>query len=324
MSEGVEQLHPQIYRIPAPFGNGVVEIYVLVGKQVALIDSGVKDTVPRYVEPALATLNLKLSDVDWVLHTHAHPDHSGGDEYVKANSQAKFAVHSADVPTTKGPESFMESPHDISQLVRLAGRPDLVATRRQFLHANVGAEVATDRLLADGDEVDLGRGLVLRVFHTPGHTPGATSFYWEREGFLFSGDSFQVRGSTPGWLPLYFYAGDYMRSATRMAEVPARTVCMAHGYNAGRWPNVPVRRGRGAGEVFRESLQVSQTIDAAVTKVRAASDKADFLSFTKAVLAEVQYDLPVLLDRDLGVGLHSLASVHAHYALQTGHPWSTE
>ncbi|MHB1132772.1 MAG: MBL fold metallo-hydrolase [Chloroflexota bacterium] len=318
----MDQLHPQIYRVAAPFGNGVVQIYVLVGRQIALIDTGVQDTVPRYVEPALAELNLKLSDVDWVLNTHAHPDHSGGNAYVKAGSNASFAVHSADVPTTKGPESFMRSPHDISQLVRLAGRPDLVETRRAFLQANVGDEVVPDRLLQDGDEIDLGRGLVLRAIHTPGHTPGATSFYWEREELLLCGDSFQVRGSNAGWMPLYFYADEYMRSCERVAEVPIKTIAMAHGYQSGRWENVPVRHGRAAVDVARESLQVSRLIDGAVAKVLADGAPADFLAFTKTVLAELQYDLPVVLDRDLGVGLHSLASIHAHYERQTGRQWT--
>ena len=320
----MEQIHPQIYRVPAPFGNGVVQIYVLVGKQLALIDTGVADTVPRFVEPALAELNFRLNDIDLVINTHGHPDHSGGNDYVHKACKAKFLVHGADVPTTKGPESFMRSPHDISQLVRLAGRPDLVDVRRAFLNANVGAEVPIERELKDGDEIDLGRGLVLRVFHTPGHTPGSISLYWAQEELLISGDSFQCRGSTAGWMPLYFYAGDYMSSAARLAEVPFRTMCLAHGYYSGRWPSVPVRTGAAAGDVPRESLEVSRLIDAAVAKTLADGAPSSFLEFTKAVLARLQYDLPVALDRDIGVPTHSLASIHAHYALQSGKAWPTE
>ena len=68
--------------------------------------------------------------------------------------------------------------------------------------ANVGREVSPDRQLQDGGELDLGRALALRVLHTPGHTPGSISLYWEREGILFTGDSLQGRGSRPGWMPL--------------------------------------------------------------------------------------------------------------------------
>ena len=324
MSELIEQIHPQVYRIPALFGNGVVQIYLLLGKQVALVDTGVADTVPRFVEPALAELNFKLSDVDLVINTHGHPDHSGGNEYVHRACQAKFVIHEADVATTKGPESFMRCPHDISQLVRLAGRPDLVEVRRAFLHENVGAEVPIERVLRHGDEIDLGRGLVLRVFHTPGHTPGSISLYWAKEELLISGDSFQCRGSSAGSLPLYFYAADYMCSAERLAEVPLRTICLAHGYYSGRWPNLPVRRGSAAGDVPKESLEVSRVIDAAVAETLAGGTPGSFLEFTKAVLAKVQYDLPVALDRVVGVPTHSLASIHAHYALQRGRAWPTE
>jgi len=317
MGELMEQVHPQVFRVPAPFVNGVAEIYVLLGKQVALIDTGVLGSVPQYVEPALAALNVRLSEVDLVINTHAHPDHIGGNEMVKRAGVAKFAVHAADVPLTAGPEAFLGCPHDISELFRLAGREDLVVERRAFLLANVGREVPPDRQLRDGDELDLGRGMLLRVLHTPGHTPGSISLYWEREGILFTGDSLQGRGLRPGWMPLYFYAAEYMRSAARLNELPMRTLCLGHGYQAGAGHNLPVRRDRDARQVPRESLEVARLIDTAVAETFAAGEHESLVAFAKAALARLQYDLPVSLDRALGVPPHSLASIHAHYILKS-------
>jgi glyoxylase-like metal-dependent hydrolase (beta-lactamase superfamily II) len=42
-----------------------------------------------------------------------------------------------------------------------------------------------DRFLNEGDELQVG-GETLKVFHTPGHSPGGLALY--REGTLFSGD----------------------------------------------------------------------------------------------------------------------------------------
>ena len=50
---------------------------------------------------------------------------------------------------------------------------------------------------------------------------------------LFTGDAMQGRGNRPGWMPLYFDAADYMRSAARLCEVPVRTLCLGHGYQTG-------------------------------------------------------------------------------------------
>jgi glyoxylase-like metal-dependent hydrolase (beta-lactamase superfamily II) len=317
MGELMEQVHPQVYRVPARFANGVAEIYVLLGKQVALVDTGVLGSIPQYVEPALAALNLGLSDVELVINTHAHPDHIGGNEVVKRLGIAKFAVHAADVPFTAGPEAFPGSRYDISELYRLAGREDLIVERRAFLLANVGKEVKPDRQLQDGDELDLGRRLVLRVLHTPGHTPGSISLYWEREGILFIGDAMQGRGNRPGWMPLYFDAADYMRSAARLCEVPVRTLCLGHGYQTGTGYNLPVRKGEDAERMPRESLEVAKLIDNAVAETLAEGERESFLAFAKAVLARLQYDMPVTLDRALGVPSHSLASIHAHYILKS-------
>ena len=47
---------------------------------------------------------------------------------------------------------------------------------------------AVGRFLEDGDSVNFGTH-VLRVIHTPGHSPGGVSFYCEEEKVLFTGDT---------------------------------------------------------------------------------------------------------------------------------------
>ena len=49
-----------------------------------------------------------------------------------------------------------------------------------------------ETVLCDGDAIEIG-GLVLKVIHTPGHTPGGISLY--TDGFLFSGDTVFYRSA---------------------------------------------------------------------------------------------------------------------------------
>lgn len=44
------------------------------------------------------------------------------------------------------------------------------------------------QLLSDGDELLLGT-TVIRLIHTPGHTPGSSAFYIPEARLLFSGDT---------------------------------------------------------------------------------------------------------------------------------------
>lgn len=63
----------------------------------------------------------------------------------------------------------------------------------------VAGSLAVDRLLEDGDVIDLGCGLKLQVFHTPGHSRGSISLLLLGYQALFSGDAIPV----PGELPVY-------------------------------------------------------------------------------------------------------------------------
>jgi glyoxylase-like metal-dependent hydrolase (beta-lactamase superfamily II) len=57
---------------------------------------------------------------------------------------------------------------------------------KRFFNAHVPGPPDPDKDLADNDEIDID-GLKVRVFHTPGHTPGSVCFY--ADGVVFAGDT---------------------------------------------------------------------------------------------------------------------------------------
>lgn len=87
----------------------------------------------------------------YILLTHAHPDHLGGVPWLKEGGDGALLLHRA----------------------ALDGL-------RRFL-----SNTEPDRWLEEGDSVEFGTE-VLRVLHTPGHSPGSAVFL--REGELFVGD----------------------------------------------------------------------------------------------------------------------------------------
>lgn len=83
-----------------------------------------------------------------------------------------------------------------------ADRPLYATLAEQFRWAGLpGAHepVALDGELTDGDELRAG-AVLLRAIHTPGHTPGSTSFAWTHGGTttLFAGDTL-FRGAVGRW-----------------------------------------------------------------------------------------------------------------------------
>ena len=56
------------------------------------------------------------------------------------------------------------------------------------MNYGAGIRLEADRLLKDGEELDLA-GFRIKVLHTPGHTVGGACYYLPDEHYLFSGDS---------------------------------------------------------------------------------------------------------------------------------------
>lgn len=117
-----------------------------------LVDGGFEETAPIILRN-LDSLGFRIADVRILIGSHAHYDHAGGLAALKKASGARFFASAGDAP-------YYES----------GGRND-----PQFGDRLTFPPVAVDRILADGDRVELG-GVVLTARLTPGHTPGCISW----------------------------------------------------------------------------------------------------------------------------------------------------
>jgi glyoxylase-like metal-dependent hydrolase (beta-lactamase superfamily II) len=86
--------------------------------------------------------------------THAHPDHIGSAKAIKEVTQCTVAARENAKP-------WIEEVNLQYQERQVPG-----------FHSLVGGSVQTDRLLQNGETIDLGN-VSLEVFHTPGHSKGS-------------------------------------------------------------------------------------------------------------------------------------------------------
>src|SRR5258708_25531923 len=141
----------RVYRIQAPYEGNAVHLYLVRGARLALIDSGAGDSPQTAVAPALRELGLEWSDLDYLLNTHGHVDHAGGNGELKAAApRVEIAIHPADAYLLAGPDAHLHSETDGSPAMRLMGRDDLVRERETVLRRLVGRSAAVDRQLVDG------------------------------------------------------------------------------------------------------------------------------------------------------------------------------
>ena len=113
----------------------------------------------------------------YLVHTHAHVDHIGALGPLRERVGGDGLLHHADLP--------------------LYGT---LAQQARYLGMLPAPEVvALDGDLTDGDVLRAG-AIALRCIHTPGHTPGSTSFALDGAGgaLLFTGDTL-FRGAVGRW-----------------------------------------------------------------------------------------------------------------------------
>ncbi len=292
-------VHKSVYSVLAPFsGGGKVFLYLLKGDRIALVDTGVTHTPSEVFQPALAEMGLSLSDVDLILNTHGHLDHAGGNGEMKKLSRASIHLHSADLFMAQSVEAqveFMTAP-----LKALDFPAKSIQDRTNHVVHNSGEPVGADVLLSEGDIVDLGAGLKLRVVHNPGHTPGCVSYFWEAEGLLLTGDAVQGVGSRPGAYPLYFDAPSYRRSLARLLQLDARMLCLGHAYLGGTLVNEPVKVGEDCRLFLEGAIQTADTIQKAAAGAVAKMPGATMAEIARAALSELIYSIPQTLVRETG------------------------
>ena len=121
-----------------------------------LIDGGLPESAPRIIE-GIRSLGFDIRDVELILNSHAHYDHSGGIAALQRASGSRVAA----------------SPHSLSVLDAGATQPN---DPQHALHLDY-PRVPNVQPLADGDTLQVGP-LRLVAHFTPGHAPGGTSWQW--------------------------------------------------------------------------------------------------------------------------------------------------
>jgi glyoxylase-like metal-dependent hydrolase (beta-lactamase superfamily II) len=307
----IEQIHPAITRIRTPFDRtGTVFLYLIRGERIALIDTGAADSPETVLAPALRELGLACSDIALLLNTHAHLDHAGGNADMKRRSGARIHLHALDLPMARSTDAQVE--FHCAPLRALDFPPEAVRERVDHVRRNAGEPTDADRLLADGDRIDLGGGLVLSVVHCPGHSPGHVAYFWESEGVLFTADAVQGQGARPGSYPYYFDAASYRQSLSKLDALQPRVLCAGHAYHGGTLSNLPTRTGADAKAFLEASMDVADTIHRTIAAVMRRLPIASKREVAFAALAELIYEIPQLRVRRTDMPLLAGPTLLAH------------
>lgn len=139
--------------------------YLLVDDRIALIDCGgdtkfILNVLGKYINP---------KDLDYLILTHSHFDHAAAAGDLKELG-CKILMH-------KDEYELLKSQGFTSIFFNIKFKP-----------------FKPDFELKGNEIIDLGN-IVLKVIHTPGHSPGSICLYEEDKKWLFSGDTVFAYGA---------------------------------------------------------------------------------------------------------------------------------
>ena len=169
-----------------------VNVYLIGDEEEwSLVDCGLPcQAAFESLEQQINDLGIRIEDIDNLLITHSHPDHSGLAERIKRISGAKVYVHKNDAPIVTGKEKEMFMvPGSIQHWLEINGMPKQTIPEQIFPDPNFNnqAPCEVDIELEGGEVVNLG-SITLEVIWTLGHSMGHVCYYDRENRMLFTGD----------------------------------------------------------------------------------------------------------------------------------------
>jgi glyoxylase-like metal-dependent hydrolase (beta-lactamase superfamily II) len=195
------------------FNAGLYDANSYLINGTVLVDTGINTSALV----AAIEKETDIKEIELIILTHCHFDHTAAAGEIAKKSGAKVAIHTDDAPLLK---------NDDVNAASLFGRRS--------------PHIEPDILLENGQKIKIGEEEELEVIHTPGHTPGGICLYEPASKSLFSGDTVFPDGSIgrtdfEGGNPSALTA-----SISKLTELDVKTLYPGHGISTSEDVNAQI------------------------------------------------------------------------------------
>lgn len=190
LPEGIHRI-----ALPTPFPIGRVNLYLLEGDPLTLVDTGVNTgSSLDILEQVLDGLGHRIEDIGLVLLTHEHVDHVGLSTVIARRADCPVAAYAPlqalfDPEQDQGQILGARMGWGMAQLERHGYPKEITVSSLPAFHLMMalGSRPVIDIPLRDGDTVTAG-SRDWQVRHRPGHSPSDLLFVDPTSGTAIAGD----------------------------------------------------------------------------------------------------------------------------------------
>ena len=200
---------------------GIVNAYLIEeAGQFILIDTGYPDSAPKLLK-AINELERSPADVQHILVTHCHADHSGSLAEMKRICNASVYMHALDAELVRQGRTlrpYQPGPGVLNSIVN------------RFMSGMSPSKIEAcdiDYEVSDGDVLPFAGGI--QAIHIPGHCAGQLAFLWKKDGgLLFVADAASNMFGL-GWSFIYEDLEEGKRSLAKLSNLDFQAACFGHG-----------------------------------------------------------------------------------------------
>jgi glyoxylase-like metal-dependent hydrolase (beta-lactamase superfamily II) len=303
------RLHPRILQIGTDWGDGGhTKLHLIEGEQKAIIDTGERSSPKQDIAPYLAMHGYTLDDIEVIINTHGHHDHAGGNPGIP---KAQVWMHEADVFMVEDPGAAFDEYN--GPFLKLMGKNEGQVQEERTKNVTATVKQKVSRVLKDGDIIDLGKGMVLKVVTLPGHSRGSIGYLFEKEGMLFIGDAAMGQGSRPGVLPVLTYPLSYAATLQKLLGMEFNMLSTGHYYQALRVNSNPVKKGDQIRLYLEDCQEINNWIMECVARNIHRYWEAPFPVVMSAAVEEIAQRLFLRRDPTTGLPRGAASILGAYY-----------
>ncbi len=205
-------------------GDFMMSFYIIDAPKKALVDTGMSVNVRNLTHDIEKTIG-GFDKLDYVFLTHSHYDHVGLVSYIKrVNPRIKVVAHPYAKKVFSNPRAMEIIRNLNEQSMRFV--PDLEEDWKEAAKID---RIEVDLTPEDGELFDLGNGVKMQVFYTPGHTRDSVTYYLTPDKAVFGSDGLGVYTGS-GRIMAEFLSNydEYLASIKKLKDLDIEIICLPH------------------------------------------------------------------------------------------------